>query len=62
MPLDTITALGLLESVYFCDVLSMGQLPFQLVHPNGRASSLRRETRLLLAETLREQDWTHLYA
>jgi hypothetical protein len=26
----SITALGLLDSVYFCNVLSVGQLPFQI--------------------------------
>ncbi|MEI2581513.1 hypothetical protein [Scytonema sp. PRP1] len=53
--LYSITALGLLESVYFCNVLSMGQLPSQLVHPNGRASSLGVGNPPMT-------DWTHLYA
>jgi len=30
---NTITALGLLDSVYFCDALSTGQLLFQVGQP-----------------------------
>jgi hypothetical protein len=53
---DFITALELLESVYFCTVLSMGQLPFQILQPcthNGFAH-LSLPKGVMLASTMLE--------
>jgi hypothetical protein len=45
----TITALGLLDSVYFCAALSMGQLPFQVFRPVRITVLLRSALAVALA-------------